>query len=52
MFNYPDKFSIVDFYLDMCSKYIVKGYVSDNLQLVDVGKLNSLELAEDFINNL
>ena len=52
MFNYPDKFSIVDFYLDMCVRYIVKGYVSDNLKLVDVGKLNSLELAEDFINNL
>ena len=49
MINYPEKFSIVDFYLDMCSKHSIKGYVSENLQLVDVGKLDSLEIAENFL---
>lgn len=48
MLNYPSKFSIVDFYLDMCSKFPIKGFISADLQLVDVGKLDSLDQAEEF----
>lgn len=49
MENYPESFSIVDFYLDMADKYNIKGYVAKDLQLVDVGKIDSIKLAEDFL---
>jgi hypothetical protein len=31
----------------MADKYIIKGYVKNDLQLVDVGKLDSLQQAEE-----
>ena len=46
MAQWPEKFAIVDFYLAMADKYIIKGYVKNDLQLVDVGKLDSLQQAE------
>ena len=49
MENWPERFSIVDFYLQMADKYIIKGYVKDDLRMVDVGKLDSLEEAEKFL---
>ena len=36
---YPAKFSVIDFYIDVCGKAAVYGYVPTNLQLLDVGKL-------------
>jgi NDP-sugar pyrophosphorylase family protein len=50
MSTYPDKFSIIDFYLDQCLKHPIYGWEQPNLQLLDVGKTNSLELAEAYIN--
>ena len=47
MAQWPEKFAIVDFYLAMADKYIIKGYVKNDLQLVDVGKLDSLQQAEE-----
>lgn len=49
MESYPERFSIVDFYLDMADKYNIKGYVAKELKFVDVGKIDSIKLAEDFI---
>ena len=46
---WPEKFSIVDFYLQMADKYIIKGYVKNDLRMVDVGKLDSLDEAEKFL---
>lgn len=43
MDNYPDKFGIIDFYLDQCAQHDIRGYEQHNLQLLDVGKLNTLE---------
>lgn len=43
---YPNKFSIIDFYLDQCLTYPIWGYEQPNLKLLDVGKLDSLEQAE------
>ncbi len=51
MQEWPEKFSIVDFYLQMADKYIIKGYVKDDLRMVDVGKLDSLKEAEEFLND-
>lgn len=49
MQDYPDKFSIIDFYLDQCLQYPIYGYIQPDLQLLDVGKLNALDLAEAFV---
>ena len=40
---FPDKFSIVDFYLSVCAKCRISGYVKPDLKLLDVGKLDTLE---------
>ncbi len=46
MENYPAKFPIIDFYLDTCNKTKIKASVNEDLRLIDVGKLDSLEEAE------
>ncbi len=52
MESWPDKFSIIDFYLEMCHGYIIKGYVQPELKLMDVGKLDTLASAETFLAEL
>lgn len=52
MSDYPDKFPIMDFYLDVCSRTSIKATVSTNLKLIDVGKLDSLSEAENLIKTL
>lgn len=47
--TYPDKFSIIDFYLNTCKEEKIKAYTQEGLQLLDVGKLDSLEKAEVFV---
>jgi NDP-sugar pyrophosphorylase family protein len=46
---YPEKFSIIDFYLNTCKDEKIKAYTQEGLQLLDVGKLDSLERAEGFV---
>lgn len=43
------KFSIMDFYLKTCQKAQLGGYIKEDLQLIDIGKLDTLAKAEDFI---
>lgn len=40
------RFPIMDFYLSVCDKYPIYGVKADGLRLVDVGKLDTIELAE------
>ncbi len=49
MKEFPDKFSIIDFYLSMCDDYSVNAFIANDNYMVDVGKLDSLEKAEEFI---
>lgn len=50
METWPDKFPIINFYLYAASKGSrIKGVELHNLRLLDVGKLNTLELAEQFL---
>lgn len=44
----PKKFPIMDFYLQYAQTLKFKGYVKDDLQLMDVGKLDTLHDAEAF----
>ena len=50
MDNEPDIFPIMDFYFKNCHNEKIAGYLSENLSILDVGKLNSLEQAEQFIS--
>lgn len=46
MQEYPERFPIMDFYLDNCDKFVIRGKAVSNLQLLDVGKLDTLAQAE------
>ena len=50
MDRFPDKFSIIDFYLSVCHRSHIVGLVKDDLEMIDVGKLDSLQAAEAFVN--
>ena len=52
MTDYPEKFSIIDFYLDKLAEQEIYGVVQDNLRMIDVGKLNSLDDAEKLLDEL
>lgn len=45
MDSYPDVFPIMDFYLKECGKLVIKPYIAEDLKLLDVGKLGSIEEA-------
>lgn len=45
-------FPIMDFYLDAAADHVIRGYVPDNLRMVDVGKLDTLAAAESFLVDL
>lgn len=46
---WPAKFSIIDFYLSLCAQHRICGYIQPGLRLMDVGKLDTLSEAEDFL---
>ena len=46
------KFSIMDFYLFTCRQTNFFGYPVENLQLIDIGKPETLAKAEEFIRSL
>lgn len=50
--QWGDKFSIIDFYLSACQSTTISGYVENDLQLIDIGKPETLAQAEHFINNV
>lgn len=52
MDSFPEKFSIIDFYLKSCATHNIKGYVKDDLKLMDIGKLDTLAQAETFLSEL
>ncbi|MDO5446764.1 MAG: nucleotidyltransferase family protein [Prevotellaceae bacterium] len=49
--EFPDRFSIIDFYLYICTRARIKCVVQSDLRLLDVGKLDSLAAAEEFVGN-
>ena len=54
LFNYmgdewTGKFPLMDFYLQICHEARLGSYVKEDLQLIDIGKLDTLAKAEDFI---
>ena len=49
MDHFPDRFGIIDFYLSVCHRAHIVGLVKPDLDVLDVGKLDSLEKAEKFL---
>ena len=49
MSNWEGKFSIIDFYLSICDKVKIKGDVRPDLRVLDVGKLDSIKMAEEWL---
>lgn len=45
----PERFGIIDFYLKYCQQCTFLGYEQKDLRLLDVGKLDTLEQAEQFL---
>ena len=52
MKTYPDKFGIIDFYLNACAEADIRGYVKNDLMLMDVGKAETIDQAKDFLDRL
>ena len=52
MEQWPEKFPIIDFYLNRCAERKIKGYLKSDLKLLDVGKLDTLASAESMAPHL
>ncbi len=49
---WPQKFSVIDFYIHVCFSRLVKGYEQPGLRLLDVGKPETLAQAEEFLTSI
>lgn len=49
MERFPERFPIMDFYLQTCHRTHIYGCIKDDLRILDVGKLDSLDAAETFL---
>lgn len=52
MNDWPEKFPIMDFYIKNCDKINIRGAVNDGLQLLDVGKQDTIKAAEEFLQTI
>lgn len=52
MSSCPEKFSITDFYINSCKDIVIHGYEQSDARLIDVGKIDSLQDAETFIETI
>ena len=46
MDGWPERFGIMDFYLDACSTQLIRGVVADRLNIIDIGSPETLAEAE------
>lgn len=49
---YPEKFSIIDFYLQALQEHSIVGYTPLDFAMIDVGKIDTLAVAEEFVKHL
>ena len=52
MREWPDEFGITDFYIQACATHRIIGYAKPDLMLMDIGKLDTLAHAEEFLEKL
>ena len=51
-YGFEGRFSIIDAYLRLCAKYPVRGFIPENFKILDIGKIDTLERAEEFLKKL
>lgn len=51
-YGFEGRFSIIDAYLLLCAKYPVRGFIPENFKILDIGKIDTLERAEQFLEEL
>jgi NDP-sugar pyrophosphorylase family protein len=49
MDKFPDKFSIIDFYLSLCNHKPINAFIPSESRMIDVGKPESLKEANNFL---
>lgn len=49
---FPEKFPIMDFYLSLCARLDIRAVTQPGLRLLDVGKQDTLQKAEEFAQSL
>ena len=52
MESFAERFSLIDFYLQVCDKVDIKCEVKPDLRMLDVGKIDTLQRAEEFLLDL
>ena len=52
MASWDERFSIIDFYLAKCADHRIHGFLAPDLRLLDVGKIDSLAEAEEFVKDI
>ena len=52
MADMPERFSIIDFYLKMMNTMPIRAYIPSDYRMIDVGKIDTLNTAEEFIQTL
>ena len=52
MQEWPDAFSVIDFYIGICHENIISSYTPSGLQTIDAGKPETLSGAERFFRQL
>ncbi|MBR4533142.1 MAG: nucleotidyltransferase family protein [Bacteroidaceae bacterium] len=52
MTDYPEKFSIITFYLNICGTHNLIGYEQPDFHFMDAGKLDTLANAATFLNEI
>ena len=52
MEEWTGKFSIINFYLSICAKTTIQAYPAENLRLLDIGKPDTLQKAQEWLQTL
>jgi UTP-glucose-1-phosphate uridylyltransferase len=47
-----EKFSLIDLYLSIAQKEILRAYIPENYRMMDVGKIDQISEAESFASSL
>jgi hypothetical protein len=47
-----EKFSLIDLYISIAEKEILRAYIPENYRMMDVGKIQQLSEAETFAKSL
>jgi UTP-glucose-1-phosphate uridylyltransferase len=47
-----EKFSLIDLYLSIAEKEILRAYIPENYRMMDVGKIDQISEAESFASTL